>query len=85
VKIGRFAVSKDFQNQYIGSLMINWIMGFCRHLSNDLGIRFISVDAYNNEKTIRFYENNFFVRLESVVKNNRKNIPMYRDLCEKFI
>lgn len=85
VKIGRFAVSKDFQNQYIGSLMINWIIGFCRHLSNDLGIRFISVDAYNNEKTIRFYENNFFVRLESVVKNNRKNIPMYRDLCEKFI
>lgn len=86
VKIGRFAVSKDYQNQSIGSLMINWIIGFCRYLSNYVGIRFLSVDAYNNEKTIRFYENNLFVKLESVInKKNSKNIPMYRDLCEKFI
>ena len=86
VKIGRFAVSKDYQNQSIGSLMINWIIGFCRYLSNYVGIRFLSVDAYNNEKAIRFYENNLFVKLESVInKKNSKNIPMYRVLCEKFI
>ena len=55
-------------------------------LSNEIGIRFISVDAYNNEKTIRFYENNFFVKLESVKKKkNSNNIPMYRDICEKLI
>ncbi|MBR4447126.1 MAG: GNAT family N-acetyltransferase [Methanobrevibacter sp.] len=85
VKIGRLAVCKDFQNLHIGSLMISWIVGFCRNLSSEIGLRFISVDAYNNEKTIRFYENNFFVGLESVMNNKRRrNIPMYRDICEKI-
>ena len=85
IKIGRLAVSKNFHNLHIGSLMISWIVGFCRNLSGEIGVRFISVDAYNNEKTIKFYENNFFVGLESVMKKKgRRNVPMYRDICEKF-
>ena len=65
--------------------MISWIVGFCRNLGDEISVRFISVDVYNNEKTIKFYENNFFVGLESVMKKKgRRNIPMYRDICEKF-
>lgn len=85
IKIGRLAVSKDYQDLHIGSLMISWIIGFCRNLRAEIGIRFISVDAYNNERTIKFYKNNFFVCLDSVIKKRgRRNIPMYRDICEKF-
>ena len=85
IKIGRLAVSKEFQNQHIGSLMIDWVVGFCRNLGNEIGIRFVSVDAYNNSKTINFYNRNQFVELESVDdKENQRNIPMYRDICEKL-
>ena len=84
IKIGRLAVSKEFQNQHIGSLMIDWVVGFCRNLRNEIGIRFVSVDAYNNTKTINFYNHNQFVELDSVNKKNRRNIPMYRDICEKL-
>ena len=84
IKIGRLAVSKEFQNQHIGSSMIDWVVGFCRNLGNEIGIRFVSVDAYNNAKTINFYNHNQFVELESVKKKKRRNIPMYRDICERL-
>lgn len=84
IKIGRLAVSKEFQNQHIGSLMIDWVVGFCRNLGNEIGIRFVSVDAHNNAKTINFYNHNQFVELESVKKKKRRNIPMYRDICERL-
>jgi len=64
--------------------MIDWVVGFCRNLGNEIGIRFVSVDAYNNTKTVNFYNHNQFVELESVNKKNRRNIPMYRDICEKL-
>lgn len=84
IKIGRLAVSKEFQNLHVGSVLIEWIIGFCRNLRKEIGIRFVSVDAYNNVNTIRFYQNNLFLGLESVMKKkNRRNIPMYRDICEK--
>jgi len=83
IKIGRLAVDKGFQNLNVGSMMISWIIGFCRNLSLEIGIRFISVDAYNNEKTINFYENNLFIGLENAIGKKRRNIPMYKDICEK--
>ena len=43
IKIGRLAVSKEFQNQHIGSLMIDWVVGFCRNLGNEIGIRFVQL------------------------------------------
>lgn len=85
VKIGRLAVHKEYQNKHIGTFIIKWIIGFCRYLRKELGIRFISIDAYNNDKTISFYGKNKFIGLESIMKKKgRRNIPMYRDLCEKI-
>ena len=81
IKIGRLAVHKDFQRKHIGSILIDWIVGFCLELRKDIGVRFISIDAYNQEKIIRFYNKNFFEILKS--EKNKKNIPMYRDLCLK--
>ena len=85
IKIGRLAVSKEFQNLHVGSVLIEWIIGFCRNLRKEIGIRVVSVDAYNNINTIRFYQNNLFLGLFAVMKKkNRRNIPMYRDICEKW-
>ena len=84
VKIGRFAVHKDFQNKHIGSIIVEWIAGFCVNLGEEIGIRFLSVDAYNNEKTLNFYEKLSFVKLNIKNAEKRNNIPMYLDLSKKI-
>lgn len=83
IKIGRLAVHKDFQRMHIGSILIDWIVGFCLELRRDVGIRFISIDAYNQEKTKAFYIKNLFEELQPKKNKNRRNVPMYRDLCQK--
>lgn len=47
IKIGRLAVHKDYPGIHIGSILLDWIVGFCLELRSDVGIRFISIDAYN--------------------------------------
>ena len=83
IKIGRLAVHKDFQGMHIGSILIDWIVGFCLELRSDVGIRFISIDAYNQEKTKAFYTKNLFEELQPKKNKKRRNVPMYRDLCQK--
>ena len=83
IKIGRLAVHKDFQGMHIGSILIDWVVGFCLELRKDIGVRFISVDAYNREKIISFYNYNLFEALQPERKKNKNNMPMYRDLCLK--
>lgn len=83
IKIGRLAVHKDFQNMHVGSLLLDWIVGFCLELRKDIGIRFVSIDAYNQEGIISFYSKNFFEIFQSNKNKNRRNISMYRDLCQK--
>lgn len=83
IKIGRLAVHKDFQGMHLGSILIDWIVVFCLDLRSDVGIRFISVDAYNQEKIKAFYTKNQFEELQLIKNKNRRNIPMYRDLCQK--
>ena len=83
IKIGRLAVHKDFQGMHIGSILLDWVVGFCLELRSDVGIRFISDDAYNQEKTKEFYNKNLFEELQPKNNKNRRNVPMYRDLCQK--
>lgn len=83
IKIGRLAVHKDFQGMHIGSILLDWIVGFCLELRSDVGIRFVSIDAYNEEKVKKFYNKNLFEELQSTKNKNRRNVPMYRDLCQK--
>ena len=83
IKIGRLAIHKDYQGMHIGSILIDWIVGFCLELRSDVGIRFISIDAYNQEKIKNFYTKNLFEELEPHKNKKRRNIPMYRDLCQK--
>ena len=83
IKIGRLAVHKDFQGMHIGSILIDWVVGFCLELRKDIGVRFISVDAYNKEKIISFYNYNLFEALQPEKNKNKNNMTMNRDLCLK--
>jgi len=59
VKIGRLGVRKDFQKHNIGTFLLNLTkVLFTTH--NRTGCRFITVDAYNKEKVVKFYKKNDF-------------------------
>jgi GNAT superfamily N-acetyltransferase len=59
VKVGRFAVNKEHQSSGIGSELMDYVKGYFLD-NNKTGCRFIIVDADNNPRTIKFYENNGF-------------------------
>ena len=58
--IGRIGVNQKFQNMNIGSQLMQFIKDWFRHEDNKTGCRFLVVDAYNNPRTLRFYERNNF-------------------------
>ena len=62
VLIGRLGVSSDFRGKgmKIGSQILDFIKDWFRSEDNKTGCRFVVVDAYNNEKTLHFYEKNGF-------------------------
>jgi GNAT superfamily N-acetyltransferase len=57
VKIGRFAVSKDYDGKGIGRILIDFIKVFFTQ-SNKTGCRFLTVDAY--VEAVGFYQKNGF-------------------------
>lgn len=78
VKVGRFAVSSNYQNQEIGTQLMDYIKGYFID-KNKTGCRFITVDAYNKERVINFYEKNGFAFLTNGDENEERRI-MYFDL-----
>jgi GNAT superfamily N-acetyltransferase len=75
LKIGRLAVHKDYKRKDIGTFIILWVVGKALDLCEEIGIRFISVDSY--EEVQLFYKKNYFVKLE---ESKDRHIPMYSDL-----
>lgn len=77
IKIGRLGIQKEYHNMKLGSTIIDWVVGFSKELQQEIGIRFISVDAYNKDIIIKFYEKNYFRKLKC---KRTITIPMYKDL-----
>ncbi|MGM9860429.1 MAG: GNAT family N-acetyltransferase [Muribaculaceae bacterium] len=73
VLIGRLGVASDFQGHgyNIGSQILDFIKGWFRSVDNKTGCRFIVVDAYNNPKTLHFYERNGFKLLYKTEQEER--------------
>lgn len=78
VKIGRFAVDKQYGHQGIGTYMLKLIIGIVETVKNQIGVRYLSVDAYNNKIAVNFYTKNNFETLQKA--RNREQIPMYYDI-----
>lgn len=78
VKVGRFAVSIKYQGQKIGSQLMDYLKGYFID-KNKTGCRFITVDADNEERVIKFYKNNGFDFLTNTDESEERRI-MYFDL-----
>ena len=59
VKIGRLAVCKTYQRENMGSHLLDFIK-YWFTFNNKTGCRFLLADAYNNPKTLKFYQTNGF-------------------------
>lgn len=59
VKIGRLGVHKDYQRSHVGSSLLNLTKDFFL-TNNRTGCRFLTVDAYNDQVTLNFYNKNGF-------------------------
>ena len=73
VLIGRLGVSSAYRGKgmNIGSQIITFIKDWFRSSDNKTGCRFIVVDAYNNTKTLMFYEKNGFKPLYKTEQEER--------------
>ena len=73
VLIGRLGVSSEYcgKGLNIGSQILDFLKGWFRSFDNKTGCRFIVVDAYNNEKTLHFYEKNGFNPLYKTEQEER--------------
>lgn len=79
-KIGRLAIDERFQDQGIGTMLVNSLVrSFV--FKNKTGCQFITVDALNNPCTLKFYETNGFkyLTLNDVTYESR---VMYKSLLE---
>ena len=79
IKIGRFAVSKAYNGQGIGSELMNQIKQSLVENGNYSAFRFLTVDAYLT--AIPFYEKNGFKLLLSDDANEHTRL-MYFDMME---
>ena len=77
IKIGRFAVCKDFASQGLGSLIIDAIKQSVNEKSQYSAFRFLTVDAYIS--AIPFYLKNGFIEMLSEQENDTTR-TMYFDM-----
>ncbi|MEQ8474267.1 MAG: GNAT family N-acetyltransferase [Marinoscillum sp.] len=71
VLIGRLGVSIDFRQKGIGKELLDFVKSWFVDPANKTGCRFIVVDSYNEEKPLRYYENNGFQFLFTTEEQER--------------
>lgn len=79
IKIGRFAVSKDYRGQHVGSDLMAMIKTLLNENQDYSAFRFITVDAYLS--AIPFYDKNGFKQLTQKEEDNHTRL-MYFDMME---
>ncbi|MCM1356774.1 MAG: GNAT family N-acetyltransferase [Staphylococcus sp.] len=81
VLIGRLGVSINYRDKglNIGSQILDFIKDWFRSDENKTRCRFIVVDAYNNERTLRFYEKNGFKPLYRTEQEERDFLALNHD------
>ena len=79
VLIGRFGISAEYRDKGLGSQILNFLKSWFRSIDNKTGCRFIVVDAYNNEKTLHFYEKNDFKPLYKTEQEERTFLGLNSD------
>jgi GNAT superfamily N-acetyltransferase len=80
VKIGRLGVNSSYQKNGLGTMILDFIKLWFVD-KNKTGCRFITVDAYNNDKSLNFYLTNGFNYFTDDDKSEETR-SMYYDLIE---
>jgi len=85
--IGRIGVNEEFQGMNVGSQLMQFIKDWFRHEDNKTGCRFLVVDAYNNPRTLHFYEqNNFsFLHADEAEECAYYNIPTEEAIATRLM
>ena len=79
IKIGRFAVSKKYQDRNIGSMLLDLLKDQLNTQVSQSAFRFITVDAYLS--AIHFYQKNGFVELSQKEEDEHTRL-MFFDMME---
>ena len=87
VMIWRLGVDKNYQSLHIGTEIINFIKAWFLDPLNKTGCRFILVDSYYKENTIKFYANNGFSFLFGSEEQEKefRNIPKEKSLKTRLM
>ena len=85
--IGRLAVNKEYSGKGIGKELIKFIKQWMLDPVNKTACRYLTVDAYNNEATLKFYEVNGFKTIFSSDKQEKEYIglPQEKELKTKIM
>lgn len=75
--IGRLGVNVDFQGHHIGRQVMDYIKDKNIASSNMNAIRFLVVDAHNNDDTLAYYEHNGFVFMHKSEEVERLALRRY--------
>jgi len=77
--IGRLGVDKEFGGKGVGAESIKFIKQVMLLPSNLTACRYLTVDAYNKEATLKFYEMNGFKTLFSSDNQEKEHIGLLQD------
>ena len=85
--IGRLGVNKAFGGKGIGSELIEYIKQLMLRPSYETACRYLTVDAYNTETVLKFYEANGFKTLFSSVEQEKEHIgfPSEKELKTRLL
>jgi hypothetical protein len=81
VLIGRLGVNREYQGtpSHVERQLMAFMKGWFRHEDNKTGCRFIVVDAYNEEKVLRYYERNGFISLYKTEEIEKQYCDILQD------
>lgn len=77
--IGRLGVDKEFSGKGVGTELLKFIKNWMLLPSYKTACRYLTVDAYNNESTLKFYEANGFKSLFSSDKQEKEYIGLTQE------
>jgi GNAT superfamily N-acetyltransferase len=85
--IGRLGVDKNFSGKGIGTELMTVIKSWLLEPANKTACRYLTVDAYNSELTLKFYEANNFKCLFSTEAQEKAYIglPAERELKTRLM
>ena len=77
--VGRLGVDKEFGGKGIGTELISFIKQWMLDPANKTACRYLTVDAYNNESTLKFYEANGFKTIFSSDNQEKEYVGLSQE------